>query len=172
MREPRARAGGALIDPGPRRLDPRVRSLWRLLALFWSSVATVLLVVAAAAVALTTDFPWPAAAAVALVTAASCLWLAWWLPGLAYRSWTFEVAEETLELRHGIAFRTAAAIPYFRVQHVDTKQGPIERRFGLTSLRLRTAAAGTDGSVPGLRTDDAHDLRETILRRAGAGDAV
>jgi membrane protein YdbS with pleckstrin-like domain len=51
---------------------------------------------------------------------------------------------------------------------VDTRQGPLERVFGLSRLLVFTAAGmSADGSIPGLRTDEAERLRDLLSRRGG-----
>jgi membrane protein YdbS with pleckstrin-like domain len=97
---------------------------------------------------------------------------AWWLPRASYRHWRYQVADDALELRHGVVRRVHSAIPYFRVQHIDVAQGPVERAVGLARLVVHTASAGTDATIPGIATGDADGLRRLILARAGSGDAV
>jgi len=92
--------------------------------------------------------------------------------GANYRHWSYELAEEALELRHGILQRTHSAIPYWRVQYIDVQQGPIERALGLSRLVVHTAAASTDAQIPGIAADRAEALRRVLLARAGTGDAV
>lgn len=106
----------------------------------------------------------------ALVSGAAAF--AWWWPGLRYAHWTYRMGTDALEVHSGVAIRTHSVIPYFRVQHVDTSQGPIERRLGLSNLRVRTASAATHASLPGLSASDAEEIRRIILERAGSGDAV
>jgi membrane protein YdbS with pleckstrin-like domain len=97
---------------------------------------------------------------------------AWWLPRASYRHWSYQVAEDALELRHGVVRRIHSAIPYFRVQHIDVAQGPVERAVGLARLVVHTASAGTDATIPGIAAGDAEGLRRLILARTGHGDAV
>ena len=82
------------------------------------------------------------------------------------------MAEDALELRHGVVRRIHSAIPYFRVQHIDVAQGPVERAVGLARLVVHTASAGTDATIPGIAAGDAEGLRRLILARTGHGDAV
>ena len=95
---------------------------------------------------------------------------AWWVA--RYRHWRYQVADDALELRHGVVRRIHSAIPYFRVQHIDVAQGPVERAVGLARLQLHTASAGTDATIPGIAAEEADGLRRLILARAGHGDAV
>jgi len=48
------------------------------------------------------------------------------------------------------------------MQLVDVTAGPIERRFGIATVRLHTAAAGTDARIRGLPPDEAARLRDRL----------
>jgi membrane protein YdbS with pleckstrin-like domain len=115
--------------------------------------------------------PGPPGLAAGLLAVAGGL-AAWWVPRARYRHWRYHVAPDALELRHGVVRRVHSAIPYFRVQHIDVAQGPVERAVGLARLVLHTASAGTDATIPGIAAGDAEGLRRLILARAGHGDAV
>ncbi|MGH3420885.1 MAG: PH domain-containing protein, partial [Streptosporangiaceae bacterium] len=45
---------------------------------------------------------------------------------------------------------------------VDVTAGPLERAFGLATVRLHTAAAASDARIPGLAADDAARLRDRL----------
>lgn len=113
-----------------------------------------------------------AALGIAFLAALGAAVFAWWWPTVRYRHWTYRMGADTMELGHGVLFQSRSVIPYFRVQHVDTSQGPIDRRLGLSNLKVQTASAATDAFIPGLSTADAAEIRRLILERAGAGDAV
>ena len=68
--------------------------------------------------------------------------------------------------RQGKLWHTFTVVPYGRVQYLDVSQGPIERRYGLKTLRLHTASASVDAKIPGLDADLADELRARIARRA------
>lgn len=157
---------------GERRLDPKQVQVWRV---GWGALALGLVVLVAgaeAAVGLTDrDVPLPPGIApllVGLVTAP----FVWRLPRLAFDRWRYELADTTLELQRGFVVQTHTAIPYFRVQHIDITRSPIERALGLSQLVVRTAAASTDATIPGVAVADADQLRRVILARTGRGDAV
>lgn len=98
--------------------------------------------------------------------------VAWWWPGVRYHHWTYLLGDDALEVSYGPVVRTESVIPYFRVQHVDTSAGPIERRLGLVKLAVHTASAATDATLPGLAVADAEAIRRRMLERAGSDDAV
>lgn len=148
-------------------LEPRVLVLWRIRA-------GVAVAVAGGSCALVAGLTSPAAVTVAIVAIVVLLagGAAWWWTGLVWRSWRFEVGVHALLLRHGVMTRRASTIPYHRVQHIDLEAGPLERRFRLTTLVLRTASASTDSTVPGIDATDAETLRSQILALVGTGDAT
>jgi uncharacterized protein len=155
-----------------RTLDRRVVVVWTVqIAAFFLVLAAIALAVDVGARLAGADPPAPPGLVAGLVAVAGGL-LAWWYPRVDYRNWRYEVAEDALELRHGVVRRVHSAIPYFRVQHIDVTQGPVERLVGLSRLVVHTASAGTDATIPGIAADDAEGLRRLILARAGTGDAV
>ena len=148
-------------------LHGAVLVLWRAQALAVAGVAALVLV---AAVALAT-LPAVVRAALLLAAAAGVV-LAVWLPGLVYRGWRYRLGSEALELRHGVLTVRRSVIPYFRVQHVDLAQGPLERALGLARLKVHTASAGSDASLPGVELARAEEVRRLVLDRAEVGDGV
>jgi membrane protein YdbS with pleckstrin-like domain len=156
----------------PRTLDRRIVVVWTVQeAVVYLVLALVLLAVDVGARMAGGHPPGPPGLAAAVVALAGGL-AAWWHPRAEYRRWSYEVAADALELRHGVLRRVHSAIPYFRVQHIDVTQGPVERMVGLSRLVVHTASAGTDATVPGIAAGEADDLRRLILARAGTGDAV
>jgi hypothetical protein len=57
------------------------------------------------------------------------------------------------------------------MQFIDVTAGPVERSFGLATVRLHTAAAATDARIPGLATEEAARLRDR-LAALGEADAA
>jgi uncharacterized protein len=169
------RPDGAAADPvgsGPQRLDPRIVRVWVAQGALSTAIPTIILAVADGLPRfLGADLPWPPGIAAAVVLIIGGL-LTWRLPDAQYRHWSYQLAEDALELRHGILDRVHSAIPYWRVQYIDVQQGPIERAAGLARLVVHTAAASTDAQIPGIAADRAEALRRVLLTRAGTGDAV
>jgi len=94
----------------------------------------------------------------ALVTAA----IAWPLVGRRYRSWGYPAREDALLVRRGVMFARLSVVPYGRMQFIDVTAGPLERAFGLATVRLHTAAAATDARIPGLEREEAARLRDRL----------
>jgi uncharacterized protein len=85
-----------------------------------------------------------------------------------FRSWRYTERDEDLVVARGVMFRRMTVVPYGRMQFVDVTAGPIERMFGLATVKLHTAAAATDARIPGLDHDEASRLRD---RLASLGEA-
>jgi membrane protein YdbS with pleckstrin-like domain len=155
------------VDHQP--LDPRVRTLWQVVALLGTS-PLVLAGLVAGVVLLGGDTAW--LGGLALLAAVVLVVLAVTLPVVRHRRWSWALTDEGLELAHGVLVRTESAIPAFRVQQVDVRQGPIERLFGLVTLTITTASSGSDGTLPGIDADRGDEVRRQILGRVAADDGV
>jgi hypothetical protein len=89
-------------------------------------------------------------------------------PEIIWKTWRYDVSEQEIDLFHGIFIKTRTLIPMVRVQHVDTKQGPLLRHFGLSTVTISTAA-GTH-EIPALADDIAALLRDSISELARVVD--
>ena len=76
--------------------------------------------------------------------------------------------EKDIAYRHGVIWRSVTAIPFSRIQHVETSRGPLDRRFGTASLQLFTAGGSSgDLHVHGLDAEHAERLRGFVVSRIG-----
>jgi membrane protein YdbS with pleckstrin-like domain len=85
-----------------------------------------------------------------------------------WRAWGWYEREDDLLVRRGVLVRRVSVVPYGRMQFVDVVSGPLERRFGLATVTLHTAARATQAFVPGLSTSEAARLRDHL---AALGEA-
>lgn len=153
---------------GFQSVDRRTVSAWRLQAL--AGVAVAALAAMAAVIALPQLAGWPAGLLGGLLVVAAGLAL--WLPALAHARLRYRLDEHGLTIEHGILWRHRIIVPRVRVQHSDISQGPLQRAFGVATLRLYTAGSRfTVNSLPGLADDRARALRRQLLDE-GDGDAV
>jgi membrane protein YdbS with pleckstrin-like domain len=91
-----------------------------------------------------------------------------WYPSFAFDRWGWALGEDELLIQRGVLFRSLTAIPTHRIQHVDTRQGPIEQWLGLARVQIYTASAlGADGVIPGIEVAAANALRERLVKVAG-----
>jgi uncharacterized protein len=77
-------------------------------------------------------------------------------------AWGYAEREDDLFVRRGIMFSRLSVIPYGRMQFIDVTAGPIERLFGLATVRMHTAAAASDARIPGLAADEAARVRDRL----------
>lgn len=110
----------------------------------------------------------PVEAVAALAIGAAVLALAEVAVDRRWRAWGYLEREDDLLVRRGVLVRRTSVIPYGRMQYVDVTAGPLDRRLGLATVTLHTAAAATDAYVPGLLADEAARLRD---RLAALGEA-
>lgn len=88
--------------------------------------------------------------------------VSWVVIGIQTRRWAYAEREDDLYIRSGALFRRLVAVPYGRMQFVDVASGPLDRHFGVATLRLHTAAPGTSAVVPGVPADEAARLRDRL----------
>ncbi len=81
----------------------------------------------------------------------------------------YVVRDRDIVFKSGVVWRSVTAIPFNRVQHVETSNTPLDRKFGLANLQIFTAGgSGGDLRISGLGADVAEQLRVYILDKVGA----
>lgn len=153
-------------NAGWRPLPPRARGLFLLThVLGWS----VVIVPALLAIALL-PHPLPevpAALAALVLLPAWGIWMA--LRRYRYARWLLD--DTGFGYRRGRMWQVETRVPRTRVQHVDLKRGPLERRFRLATLVVHTAGTRDSAvSVPGLDADEAERLRDLLARQVDDDD--
>jgi len=152
-----------------RALNPRIRLVWMARSLLGVLVATGIALLAA--VLVLDGALWPPVATVLLAGGAAA-----WFAGARYRRWSYALQEDSLLLDRGVVTRVRTVVPYVRIQHVDTRRGPVERALGLASVVVYTAGSrGADVTVPGLTRERAEELQSRLKRiaiRTEGEDAV
>lgn len=154
-----------LLPEPQRRLAPAAKRLWRLTAALavipalvaagWGAAALG----AAGAAAVVVALPFVAALgggalAVALV------------PGLRYRRWRYEIGEQEIDIRHGALAVRRTLVPVARVQHVETRTGPLQSIFDLATVVFHTAAG--ENAIPQLLAGEADEVRRRVAALARA----
>lgn len=90
------------------------------------------------------------------------------IPSIRWRRWSYQIDKHEIYLQHGIFIIRRTLIPVNRIQHVDTRQGPIMRSFDLSSVTITTAA--TTHEIPALNDEVADEVRNRISDLARAAD--
>ncbi|GAA0931587.1 PH domain-containing protein [Streptomyces thermoalcalitolerans] len=112
----------------------------------------------------------PAWSAFALLPLALMAW-GWVLLERNWRSWRYAERADDLLISRGVLWREETVVPYGRMQLVEVTSGPVERRFGLATVQLHTAAAATDATIPGLDPAEAERLRDRLTELGEARSA-
>lgn len=94
--------------------------------------------------------------------------LSLWFLHRRVRAWRYQERDDDLLVGRGVLIRRLSVIPYGRMQYVEVTAGPIERIFGLSTVRMHTAAFASDARVPGLESAEAVRLRDQL---AALGEA-
>lgn len=86
------------------------------------------------------------------------------IPYFRWKRWRYEVNEHEIDLQHGLFIVQRTLVPVNRVQHVDTRQGPLLRSYKLSNVAISTAA--TTHQIPALTDENADTVRDQISRLA------
>lgn len=145
------------------QLPKRAQTVWRLYGLI-QTIILALLVTGAIFVARKFDWSewiqWVLIAAVVLTFIFSIIVF----PSIRWKIWRYEVREQEIEIQSGLFVVKRTLIPMVRVQHVDTEQGPILKKYQLSNISISSAA--TIHTIPMLELEDADLLRMKISELA------
>ena len=149
-------------------LPPRARALFILSGALKAGLpALIMLAVAAVMLDVFSATTMVAAAALWLLLAAFGAWMG--LRRYRYTRWLLDA--DGFALRRGRMWPSETRVPASRVQHLDIRRGPVERRFGLSTLLVHTAGTRQHAvAVPGLDADDAERLRDHLARQVEHDD--
>lgn len=85
-------------------------------------------------------------------------------PPIQWRRFRYQVLEQEIDIVQGVLIVRRTLVPMTRIQHVETEQGPILRRYKMASVEIQTAA--TTHRIPVLPIEEADQLRDQIARLA------
>jgi uncharacterized protein len=149
-----------LKDEPSERLDPRAKVVWRI-----SAALNMIPLLAAGGFGSFALLRWaevsvvpgilPALAVLALAVLSIAV-----VPGLRWRRWRYEIRPDEVDLQRGVWWVSRTLVPLARIQHVDTRQGPLQRRYGLSTVVFHTAAGANQ--IPELSTPIAAEARDRI----------
>ncbi|GAA4223418.1 hypothetical protein GCM10022254_00480 [Actinomadura meridiana] len=84
------------------------------------------------------------------------------------RAYGYAERVDDLIVTHGVLVKRLVVVPYGRMQFVDVTAGLLERWMGIATVRMHTAAAATDATIPGLPSAEAAQLRDRLARMGEA----
>ena len=152
-----------MIGEPQKRISPMALKVWKIYGVLESLIVAAL---AVGAIVLTFIFDWThwvTAISVGVVILFTYLFV-FLLPTIKWKRWRYEVREQEIELQRGILIVKRTLVPMVRVQHVDTVQGPILKRYGLSTITISTAANVHE--IPALDMEEADELRNSISQLA------
>lgn len=78
----------------------------------------------------------------------------------------FAMRKHDIAYKKGVFFHTVTTIPFDRIQHVETSRGPLDRRYGTSSLQLFTAGGSKgDLNIHGMDAEIAEHVRRFLLNQ-------
>ncbi|MGI8608447.1 MAG: PH domain-containing protein [Candidatus Dormibacteria bacterium] len=144
--------------------SPRLGAMRRVELGAVCAVAVLLLVVTAIIGAITGSRSVPPATGVSLVVVIVLGLAADTFLQRRVRAWAYCERADDLLVQRGVLVSRLSVVPYGRMQFIDVVAGPVERAFGLATVRMHTAAAASDARIPGLTRDDAARLRDNLAQ--------
>lgn len=91
---------------------------------------------------------------------------------LGFKKKKYALRQRDILYTKGLLWSVRTSIPFNRIQHAELKQGPLERMYGLHSLKVYTAGGqSSDLVIPGLKEETALTVKDFILgKTASDGD--
>jgi uncharacterized protein len=156
-----------MMDEPQKRISTRALKVWRISGIIFSFI-TLSIVIGVSVLTFVFDWPkWIIAIGVFLYLL-DILCNIILFPTMKWKRWRYEVREQEVEIQHGIFVVKRTLVPMVRVQHVDTRQGPLLRKYSLATVTISTAA--TLHEIPALDMHEAEEMRLSISRLARVVD--
>lgn len=89
----------------------------------------------------------------------------WWFNVKSFHCLGYAIRQKDVIYKSGWIFQETSVCPFNRIQHCSVSSGPIDRKFGLATLRVYTAATEGDISIPGLLEAEAFSIKEFITQK-------
>lgn len=150
-------------QPPKHSIDIRAINVWKINAAIYLSVLWLILIIAGF-IFYFQDWSFPYLFFAVIFLAILSYLFFFLFPKLRYRRWKYEIFEQEIYIQRGIFIMTRTLVPMIRVQHVDTGQGPIMKKFRVASVSISTAA--TTHVIPALSEENASNLRDRISQLA------
>jgi len=137
----------------------RALTVWRINGIIASVILWVIFFVLWSVMALFQWSDWIVVIALIIVAVSTFIEI-FIFPRLRWKRWRYEVHEHEIDIQHGMFVVRRTIVPMVRVQHVDTSQGPLLRKYRLATVSISTAA--TIHEIPALDIEEAEQLRDRI----------
>ncbi len=88
-----------------------------------------------------------------------------------FRKKKYALRERDIIYQSGLIWRNFTVLPFNRVQHAEVQQGPIDRIFELSRLKIYTAGgSSSDLVIAGLPLERAQNLKHFILHQTSGNE--
>ncbi|PAQ14773.1 hypothetical protein CD798_09340 [Bacillaceae bacterium SAOS 7] len=151
-----------MVEPR-KRISKKALTVWRISGMI-STLIVWLLLIGGGVFVFMNDGPLWVIGVLILAGVLMLFLFVYLLPKLRWNRWRYEVREQEIELQHGVMITRRTLIPMIRVQHVDTEQGPVLRKYGLAGIKISTAA--TVHEIPAVEMEEAEEMRKMISNLA------
>ncbi|EQB38556.1 MULTISPECIES: PH domain-containing protein [Virgibacillus] len=156
------------IKEPTQRISPDAIKVWRITDALTSFI---FLVVVAFFLYLHHYYDWPHWIEIALYAVAAIVCLSAMIeliviPVYKQKTWRYEIDSNCIQLKHGGAIRkTHMIIPMNKVYFVDTYQGPILKKYHLSTIKIGTV--GYVHEIPSVPENTASEIRNDIAYLSG-----
>lgn len=152
---------------GFEKLDPRSVTVERIgWAIFLGFVTVVALIILVPVFFAGDGFSlaWFILASIALAIIGLVTFMLAWMPRKDYEAKRLRLDDFGIEIHRGVFWKRRQLIPRSRIQHTDVSQGPLQRRFGLGTIKLHTAGTlNATIALEGLAHTRAVELRDRLV---------
>lgn len=146
--------------------QPVEKDYLKVLHFQWLIVSSILLLIIVSLLILINELQYPIL--ITFLTAGWIIisWLYFFLQEKSFQRLAYCIREHDILYRRGWLIQKIIACPFNRIQHCTVDNGPIDRKYRLSSLTLYTAGADSaDITIPGLNESMAQRLREFIMNK-------
>jgi uncharacterized protein len=147
-------------------LQPIEHNYWKVLQLRWLITGAVMLIAGTLAIFFIKSFQKPLIIGIAVGGWVLIKVLSYLFMRQSFKRTGYAMREKDVVYRTGWIIRRMQVCPFNRIQHCSVHAGPLERKYGLSSLSLFTAGSeGSDLKIPGLTDAMAASIREFIMQK-------
>ncbi|MEM4296699.1 MAG: PH domain-containing protein [Candidatus Anstonellales archaeon] len=95
------------------------------------------------------------------------LLFSYWYSKLYYKTYYYNIKEDSIIIRKGVWFKSQISFPYYRIQDVYIDQDVLDKLFGLYDVHLATAAETSAplAHIDGLNEENATKIRDLLLEK-------
>ncbi|MEM4296700.1 MAG: PH domain-containing protein [Candidatus Anstonellales archaeon] len=99
------------------------------------------------------------------------LWIVYLYAILYYKTYYYNIKEDSIIIREGVWFKSQISFPYYRIQDVYIDQDIFDKLLGLYDVHLATAAPTSArlAHIDGLNEENATKIRDILLEKIKKG---